>query len=281
MNKKSVLITGCSSGIGLHLAISLHKRDYDVVASARKIEDVENLRKKGLTAIQLDVSNSANIHETVNLVMQRTNGKLYALINNAGYGQPGAVEDLSREALREQFETNLFGAVELTNAVLPAMRKYNSGRIIQISSVLGFVAMPLRGAYIASKYALEGITDTQRIELNDTSIFISLVEPGPITSRFRQNSFLMYKKHIDSKKSRFHLQYLDAEKKLNTEGAVAPFTLEPEAVLQKVLHALQSSHPKPRYFVTFPTYLFAYLKRILPTFMLDSILAKSANVERK
>ena len=188
MKNKSVLITGCSSGIGLHIAQTLQQRGYKVFASARKQQDVESLTKKGLHCLQLDVASSENIQHAVNTLLGETKGEIFAIINNAGYGQPGAVEDLMRKTLQEQFETNLFGLVELTNKLIPAMHKQGYGRIIQISSVLGLVAMPLRGAYIASKYALEGITDTLRLELANTNIRVSLIEPGPITSHFRQNS---------------------------------------------------------------------------------------------
>ncbi|MEM7402089.1 MAG: SDR family NAD(P)-dependent oxidoreductase [Pseudomonadota bacterium] len=281
MTNKTVLITGCSSGIGLHLAQSLKESGYHVLASARKLEDVENLSNLGLRSIQLDVSDSSSIQTAVKALLEKTNGKLYALINNAGFGQPGAVEDLGRETLRDQFETNLFGLVELTNAVLPVMHQQGFGRIIQISSVLGFVAMPFRGAYIASKFALEGISDTLRMELKNTNIHVSLVEPGPITSRFRENSLILFNKNINSEKSRFHTQYQSTISRLETKGPAVPFTLGPEAVTKKVLHALNSSSPKSRYYVTFPTYLFAYLKRFLSTTFLDRILSRSSKIEAK
>ena len=238
MHDKSVLITGCSSGIGLHVAQALQQRGYKVFTSARKPADVESLMQQGLRCLQLDVRNSKNIQQAVEIVLRESGGNLYALINNVGYGQPGAVEDLSREALQLQFDTNLFGLVELTNTLIPVMHKQGYGRIVQISSALGLVAMPMRGAYIASKFALEGITDTLRLELKDTNIHVSLIEPGPITSRFRQNSLRMFKRHINSKSSRFYAQYQAAEKKLAMEGPVVPFTLEPEAVLKKIIHAL-------------------------------------------
>ena len=281
MTDKNILITGCSSGIGLHLAQSLNENGYQVFASARKQSDVENLSNLGLRSLQLDVADSGSIQSAVNTVLKETNGKLYGLINNAGFGQPGAVEDLKRSVLIDQFETNLFGLVELTNLILPTMHQQGYGRIIQISSVLGFVAMPFRGAYIASKFALEGISDTLRLELKNTHIRISIVEPGPITSRFRQNSLLLFNKNIESNKSRFHDQYQGTIARLETEGPAVPFTLEPEAVTKKVLHALNSRTPKKRYYVTVPTYLFAYLKRLLPTTILDNLLSKSSKLERK
>jgi len=281
MQNKSVLITGCSSGIGLQIAQTLQQRGYQVFSSARKQQDIEQLTQQGLRCLQLDVSSSEDIQQAVETVLRESSGNLFALINNAGYEQPGAVEDLTREALQQQFATNLFGLVELTNTVLTAMHKQEHGRIIQISSVLGMVAMPLRGAYIASKFALEGITDTLRLELKNTNIHVSLIEPGPITSRFRQNSLLKYKEFIDHKNSRFQAQYQAAEKKLSQKETIVPFTLEPEAVIKKIIHALESPQPKARYFVTFPTYLFAILRRVLPTKALDYVLAKSSTVEHK
>ena len=281
MTDKSVLITGCSSGIGLHLAKTLQADGYEVFATARKQFDVYKLKQLGLRSLQLDVADSKSIQTAVNTVLNDTDGKLYALINNAGFGQAGAVEDLTRDVLREQFETNVFGLIELTNSLLPHMHKQGYGRIIQISSVLGFVAMPFRGAYIASKFALEGISDTLRLELKDTNIHITLIEPGPITSRFRQNSLELFNKNIDSRASRFHKHYEATIARLEAEGPAVPFTLEPEAVTSKVAAALKSTNPKPRYYVTFPTYLFAYLKRILPTTILDSILSRSSKVEAK
>ena len=280
MDNKAILITGCSSGIGLHMAHALQKRGYDVFASTRNQTDVEKLMAQGLRSIQLDVSKSESIQLAVKIILKETDNKLFALINNAGYGQPGAVEDLSRNALQKQFDTNFFGLVELTNRLLPVMHKQGYGRIIQISSVLGFIAIPLRGAYIASKYALEGMTDTLRLELNNTKIHATLIEPGPIKSHFRLNSLRMFNKYIDKKHSRFYKQYQIAEKKLIQESPIVPFTLGPEAVLNKTIHALESKQPKSRYYVTFPTHLFAILKKIIPSKTLDYVLVKSANIGR-
>jgi short-subunit dehydrogenase len=171
--------------------------------------------------------------------------------------------------------------VELTNSILPTMHQQGYGRVIQISSVLGLVAMPFRGAYIASKFALEGVSDTLRLELKNTNIFVSLIEPGPITSQFRKNSLTLFKNNIDSQNSRFNDAYASTIARLETEGPAVPFTLGPGAVTKKVLHALERNRPKPRYYVTFPTYLFAYLKRFLPTKALDELLSKSSKVEGK
>jgi short-subunit dehydrogenase len=202
-------------------------------------------------------------------------GKIDGLFNNGAFGQPGAVEDLSRDVLREQFETNFFGTHELTNLIIPLMRKQGYGRIIYNSSILGFVAMRYRGAYNASKYALEGLVDTMRIELYDTNIKLCLIEPGPITSNFRKNAYAMYLKNINPESSFHKNTYKAMEERLQKEGPAAPFTLPPEAVAKKVIHALESKNPKIRYYVTFPTYLFGYLKRLLPMAWLDVLLRKA------
>lgn len=273
-NNKTILITGCSSGIGLCAARELRQRGYWVFATARKEADVNNLRAEGFDAFRLDLADSGSIRIAVDQVLQRTGGKLYALFNNAAYGQPGAVEDLSREVLREQFETNLFGTHELTTLVLPVMRKQGYGRIIQNSSLLGFAAMAYRGAYNASKYALEGLSDTLRLELAGTGIFVSLVEPGPILSRFRDNALAMYKKSIDAERSVHREKYRAMEVRLVKEGPAVPFTLGPEGVLKAVVHALEAKRPKARYYVTFPTHLFGFLKRVLPDRALDQVLRR-------
>lgn len=275
--KKTILITGCSSGIGYCVAKALHQKGYRVFATARKQENVEALQQEGLESLQLDLEDSTSIRTAFNEIMSRTGGTLYALFNNGAYGIPGAVEDLSRDTLRTQFETNVFGWHELTTLVLPVMRKQGYGRIIQNSSVLGFVAMPFRGAYNASKFAIEGLTDTLRLELKNTNIHVSLIEPGPIISRFRENALQAMQTHIDIDHSIHKKKYRSVLARLQTKGAAVPFTLPPEAVLKRVIHALESSSPKPRYYVTFPTSLFGFLKRMLTIHQLDWFLAKAGS----
>ena len=276
MDKKSILITGCSSGIGLCVAQGLHARGYQVFATARKRDDVQQLKAMGLNSLLLDLDDSNSITNAIKAVLQETGGTLYALFNNGAYGQAGAIEDLRREVLRAQFETNLFGWLELTNAVIPIMRKQGYGRIIQNSSVLGLVAMPYRGAYNATKFALEGLTDTLRLELtmSSTDISVSLIEPGPILSRFRHNSLLTLQRNIDVENSVHRQLYERTIERLSKQGPAVPFTLPPEAVLSRVIHALESRRPKQRYYVTVPTYLFAFLRRILPLRVLDNILKR-------
>lgn len=278
---KSILITGCSSGIGLCVAEGLHARGYRVFATARKAEDVAMLAARGMEALQLDTTDSASIAAAVDEVLARTGGTLDALFNNAGYGQPGAVEDLSREALRAQFETNVFGMVELTNRVIPVMRRQGAGRILQNSSLLGYVALAYRGAYNASKFAIEGLSDTLRLELRGSGVYVCLIEPGPIKSRFRANAFAMYQRMINRDTSFHRERYAAMERRLAKPGPAAPFTLGPEAVLEKVMHALESPRPKLRYRVTKPAYFFAWGKRWLGDRMMDRILGAVSDNEAK
>ncbi len=273
MNKKSILITGCSSGIGYFCAKALQKDGYHVLATARKEEDVQRLKKEGLEAFLLDLRYSHSIDNAIAEVRKRTQGKLFALFNNGAYGQPGALEDLTRDVLHEQFETNLFGTHELTVKILPLMRAQGYGRIIQNSSVLGFVSLRFRGAYNASKYALEGLSDTLRLELMDTNIYVSLIQPGPIRSSFRKNALAKFKENIDIDNSPFAKEYVKKLKSLQSTKDVK-FTLGEEAVYETLLHALTSKKPKEHYRITKPTTFFWILKRLLPTKTLDSLLRK-------
>ena len=273
---RTVLITGCSSGIGLCVAEGLRERGHRVIASARKAKDVDRLKAKGFEAVQLDLDDSHSVRAGFEQALEITEGRLDVLFNNGAWGLPGAVEDLSREALAAQLETNLLGWLQLTNLAIPIMRRQGFGRIIQNSSVLGFVAMPYRGAYVASKFALEGLTDTLRLELKGSGIDVSLIQPGPIESRFRANSKLAFERWIDYQNSVHAPQYRKQLARLNKSGPAAPFTLPPQAVLKKVVHAIESRRPKPRYAVTVPTHLFAVLKRFLSVRMMDAVLLKAS-----
>ncbi|MEP1611372.1 MAG: SDR family NAD(P)-dependent oxidoreductase [Roseobacter sp.] len=279
MALKSILITGSSSGIGLCAAKGLRDAGWRVFASCRKAEDCDRLRAEGFESPQIDYAKTESIQSGLADVLNATGGTLDALFNNGAFGMPGAVEDLPTDALREIFETNFFGWHELTRAAIPIMRAQGHGRIIQCSSVLGFATMPWRGAYNATKYALEGLTDTLRIEMRDTNIHIVLIEPGPITSKIRQNSIPQFERWIDWENSPRRDWYDRALRpRLYKKSGPDPFELPPEAVLKKLMHALSSEKPKPRYYVTTPTYLMGTLKRVLPTRVLDSILARSGNV---
>ncbi len=253
---RSVLITGCSSGIGATVARGLAARGWRVFATARRPEDVERLQAEGMHSLVLDLNDSASIHAALDAVLAQTGGRL--------------------DALREQFETNLFGWVELTNRVIPVMRRQGHGRIVMNSSVLGYAAFAYRGAYNAVKFALEGLTDTLRHELHGSGIHVALVEPGPITSRFRENCVPHFEKHIDWRNSVHRAQYESQLARLNTPGPAAPFTLPPEAVLEKVVHALENHFPRPRYPVTVPAVMFWWLKRFLPIRAMDWVLMRAS-----
>ena len=270
---RTVLITASSSGIGLCLAHGLRSAGYHVFATARKEEDVTKLKKLGFDAFLLDLASSNSIKTAISKIYQKTNS-LYALINNGAYGQVGALEDISREALEKQFQANVFGWHELTNLVLPSMKARNMGRVVYISSILGFVAMPFRGPYVASKFAIEGLVDTLRLELKQTNIKLCLVRPGPIESKFRQNAFLAFKENVDPSNSDYKREYKAMIERLNSDKNIQ-FTLPPESVLRCVLHALESKVPKNHYRVTFPTKLFGILCRILPSSWLDNILSRA------
>lgn len=272
---QTVLVTGCSSGIGYCVAKGLKERGYNVYATARKQEDVDRLIKEGFKCLQLDYADSESVQDLANELMLLIGTDLYAVFHNGAYGQPGAVEDLSRETLEKQFATNVFGWMELNNRLILMMRQSNRGRIIFNSSVLGLISLPYRGAYNASKYAIEGFADTLRLELADTGIKVSLIEPGPIESRFRGNSLIAFKENIEVDSSFHRDAYKKTLKRLEKKGHAVPFTLPPEAVLKRVIHALESPRPQAHYYVTYPTYLFGFLKRLLPSKWMDTFLRKT------
>jgi len=278
---RTVLITGCSSGIGRCLALGLRARGYDVIATARRPTDVAALAADGSFALPLDLASSDSIAAAVAAVRARTGDRLYALINNGAYGQPGAVEDLSRAALRAQFETNVFGTHELTARLLPLFRAAGAGRIIQISSLLGLVSLAYRGAYNASKHALEALSDTLRLELRGSGIHVVLIEPGPIKTRFRDNALAAFRAHIDPATSAHRERYEALLARLLGQRGALPFTLPPEAVLERVVHALEARRPKVRYYVTAPTYFFAVLRRLLPARLLDRVLHRVGGEGRR
>lgn len=271
MAQRSILITGCSTGIGHHCALRLKEKGWQVFATARKVEDLEALRDAGLTAIYLDYTDQQSISACKEAVLNHTGGKLDALFNNGAYGQPGAVEDLPTDVLRQQFEANFFGWHELTRQIIPVMRAQGHGRIVQCSSVLGFVPLAFRGAYVASKYALEGLTDTMRLELHGSNIHVSTIEPGPITSQFRETARRRFIDSININRSPYKERYQSRLEKMDSDQPDR-FEKSPEAVFEKLIHAIESTSPKPYYMVTVPTYLMACLKRLLPSKPLDTFL---------
>ena len=275
MVKKTILITGSSSGIGLAAAMDLRERGWRVFASCKQQAGCDRLRTMGFESPRIDYTDTTSIHQGLNEVLDATDGMLDALFNNGAHAIPGAVEDLPTDALRSIFEANFFGWHELTRSVIPIMRAQGHGRIVQCSSVLGLVTMPWRGAYNASKFALEGLTDTLRIEMRDTNIKIVLIDPGPITTKFRENSIPHFERWINWKDAARATQYeTKLLKRLYTSDGPDPFELPADAVVKKLIHALDSSRPRPRYFVTTPTYMMAALRRLLPTRILDWVLSR-------
>ncbi|MCL7751082.1 SDR family NAD(P)-dependent oxidoreductase [Guyparkeria hydrothermalis] len=276
IHARRVLITGCSSGIGRRAAEMLAERGHQVVASLRAPADVADWPHAHIPAVVLDLDDPESIRAGHTAAVEAAGGPIEALFNNGAYGQPGAVEDLSRDTLRAQLETNLLGTLELTNLVIPSMREAGFGRIVQNSSVLGVSALAFRGAYVASKFALEGLSDTMRLELAGSGIDVSLIEPGPITSRFRANAQRAFEANIDWQRSVHRAAYERQLERLKKPGPAAPFTLPPEAVVRRVIHAIESRRPKAHYPVTVPTYLFAVLKRLLTTRAMDRVLARAS-----
>lgn len=272
--QKSILITGCSSGIGYDAAHKLHDQGWQVFASCRKAEDCARLQSEGLASPLIDYEAPDTIHSGLAEVLAATGGTLDAVFNNGAYAIAGAVEDLPTDALRQIFEANFFGYHELTRAVIPVMRAQGRGRIVQCSSVLGFAALPWRGAYNATKHALEGLTDTLRIEMRDTDIHVVLIEPGPITTKIRENSIPHFEKWIDVQGSARAEQYEQLKSRLYEDTGPDTFELPARAVTDKLILALNAPNPKPRYYVTYATHLAGVLKRILTTRMLDKFLSR-------
>ncbi|SPF77727.1 SDR family NAD(P)-dependent oxidoreductase [Pseudoprimorskyibacter insulae] len=272
---RSILVTGSSSGIGYAVAHGLKARGWRVFASCRQAADCDRLRAEGFESPQLDLSDAASIDAALAEVLAATGGTLDALYNNGAIAIPGAVEDLPTDGLRAAFETNLFGWHHLTRAVIPVMRAQGHGRIVNCSSVLGIVPQRWRGAYVASKFALEGLTDVLRLEMRDTPIHVVLLEPGPITSKIRVNAIPHFERWIDWKSSVRADQYRDTlMRRLYEDRGTDLFELPPEAVLSKLLKALEHPRPKGRYYVTTATYLMGIARRILPTSALDWLIAK-------
>jgi NAD(P)-dependent dehydrogenase (short-subunit alcohol dehydrogenase family) len=269
--RRSVLVTGAAAGIGRSLALGLRDRGFAVFSGARRDDDLAALAQAGMHPLRIELSDSTNIQDAARTMLGETGGELWGLVNNAAYGQPGAVEDLTRDALRRQFEVNVFGTHELTAALLPAMRRRNAGRIVQISSILGLVSLPYRGAYNASKYALEALSDALRLETAGTGIRVSLIEPGAIESRFRATAL----EQLRGLAVPAHSPHAEAYRRLARQAETVrpiPFVRPPEAVLAAVAHALEHRRPKTRYRVGPHAHALAVMKRLLPDRLLDRIV---------
>lgn len=274
MTEKTVLITGCSTGIGYDAAHGLRARGWRVFASCRKEADCVRLRSEGFDSPRIDYEDEASIAKGLGEVLEATGGRLDALFNNGAYAIAGPVEDIPTEAMRAIFQANFIGWHDLTRRVIPVMRVQGAGRIVQCSSVLGLVAMKWRGAYVATKFAVEGLSDSMRMELKGTGIHVSILDPGPIDTAFRSNAIKQFEKWIDWENSarvdEYRATLLDQLYKGSSKGPQWPAS----AVTKKLVHALEAPRPKLRYYVTTPTYLMGTLRRILPARALDWILSK-------
>lgn len=275
MTQKKILITGSSSGIGYDAAIGFRALGFRVFASCRAQADCDRLIAEGFDSPLIDYADSDSIASGLAEVLTATGGTLDVLYNNGAFACPGAVEDLPRGALRAIFEVNVFGYQELTNLVIPVMRAQGHGRIIQCSSVLGLVGLKWRGAYVATKFALEGLTDVLRVEMADTPIKVILIEPGPITSDIRQNAIPHFEKWIDCKRSARAAEYDVLRERLYTDNGPDTFELPASAVTKKLIHAATAKRPRARYYVTTPTYLMGLLRRILSTRLLDAVILRA------
>ena len=271
---RAILITGCSSGIGRAAALTLHGRGWRVFATARRPEDLAALQADGVTPVHLELADPASIAACAQHVLEATGGRIDALFNNAAYGQTGAVEDLTADVLRAQFEVNVIGTHDLTRRLIPAMRAQGHGRIVQCSSVLGLISGPFRGAYSSSKFALEALSDAMRHELHGTGIHVSLIEPGPIRTNFVVRALEIAERTLPLETSPHSERYRTLIAGLRAGGRQR-FKLEPEAVVSRLIHALESPRPKIRYYVTTPTHLAVAARRVLPGRALDWFARRS------
>ena len=274
VQERTALVTGCSSGIGWATAEYLRAHGWRVWPTARKPADLEKLRVAGFTPVALDVADAVSVKTAAVEVLKLTGGRLGALVNNAGFGQPGALEDLNRTALREQFEANVVGLQDLTNQFIPLFRKQGWGRIINVSSVLGRIPLPLMGAYVASKYAVEALSDCLRVELRNSGVAVSIVEPGPIGTKFQSNAAAAGWRHLTgataSPFAQIYRRQAEQPDRMKTRDH---FQLPPEAVAAKIFHAVESKHPRRRYPVTFVAWMGAALRRFAPDVLMDRLLS--------
>lgn len=274
-SKRSILITGCSTGIGHAAAIALKERGWRVFAAVRRPEDAQKLSQHGLESIILDLNDTDSIHKAVQEILTATGGTLDALFNNAGLLVAGACEDLSRDLIRKQFETNVFGLMELTRQVLPAMRQQGHGRIVQNSSILGIITLPFYGAYNASKFALEGFSNTLRQELRGTQIKVAIINPGPVQSELRSNAHRTFQQTISPQESLHTQAYRKIEETYFKPNPVTRrIQKKPQDVIKPLIHALESSNPKVHYYIGWPARCMAMAKRLLSDKQLDWLLSK-------
>ena len=276
VENRSVLITGCSSGIGAATARVLRAAGWQVIPTARRAADLDRLREAGFTPVRIDLADAGSVDAAFAEATALAGGGLGALVNNAGFGQAGAQEDVARDALRMQFEVNVFGMQQLARLCIPGFRERGAGRIVNVSSVLGRVTLPMLGCYCASKYAMESLSDAMRMELRGSGVWVSLVEPGPIVSAFRRTAATLLVERIDTGTARYGRAYeAEAERRRGREKRAGLITRPPEAVAARIRHALESPFPRRRYRITLPAYAGDWIARLVPAAVTDRLLTRN------
>ena len=273
MKTKNILITGCSSGIGKDVAITLHNKGWRVFATCRSKTDCTFFTKLGIESFPLDLLKEESINCAVNLVKEKTKSQLDVLFNNGAYAIPGAIQDIPRSAMREIFEVNVFGQIDLINRCIPLMMNSDYPKIINCSSVLGFISLPYRGLYSATKYSIEALTDALRRENYDSKIKFVLIQPGPINTDIKKKSIKHFEKWIDWKKSIHKKTYENKViKRLydnNYKDSFNSYELQPDEVTKILINVLNSKKPKARYKITIQTKIAQIMIKLLPTNTLD------------
>jgi NAD(P)-dependent dehydrogenase (short-subunit alcohol dehydrogenase family) len=261
---RAVLITGCSTGIGRETAEHLVSRRWRVYATARRLESIKELGEAGCKILELDVTDDESMRAAVAEVEDR-DGAVFALVNNAGYGQEGAVEEVSMNDVRRQFETNVFGLARMTQLVLPGMRRQGAGRIVNISSMGGKLTFPGGGAYHASKYAVEALSDALRFEVRGFGVHVSVVEPGTIKTRFGDTATSSVE-HLQDPESPYAAFNQVLVERINDayEGKLARFAAPPEAVAKVIAKAISARRPRTRYRVTLAARMMLATRKVMP-----------------
>ena len=268
--KKVILLTGASSGIGYQTAESLAKEGHIVYGAARRIEKMEDLKQFGVKSIYLDVTDENGIKNVVDTIIGNE-GRIDVLINNAGYGSFGAVEDVEINEARRQFEVNLFGLARLVQLVLPHMRKQKEGRIINVSSMGGRLTTYFGAWYHATKYALEAFSDALRMEVSDFGIDVSLIEPGGIKTDW--GIIASDKLEKSAKGGAYEKEAIKTAKGMKKQYS-GNLLSNPIVITKAISKAVNSNRPKARYLIGFMAKPLVFLHTILPTKVFDKIMKK-------
>jgi NAD(P)-dependent dehydrogenase (short-subunit alcohol dehydrogenase family) len=283
--QRTVLITGGTDGLGRAAALLLAEKGYRVFATGRSAEKRAELdraaaaKKLPLETMGLDVCDEGSVTRGVQQILQQA-GAIDVLINNAGVGMAAVVEELKLEDLRRLYETNIFGLLRVTQAVLPHMRKRGQGRILMLSSASGLVTPPLSAAYSSSKHAVEAISNALRLEMYPFNVEVVLIEPGYIMTNFQEAAKELAQEYVDgAAASPYARVYSGALEGANSSRRESKTT--PEDCARVMLEAIEASHPKARYLVTPLAKWVAFGRRVLPDTLLDSFLRRKFGIERQ